>query len=650
MFNLLKRLVLCFFVAFPGGAYPISASKPAVPVTKITKPELPWLDVPGIWSRRLKKSGNESDSDGANSGSSDGSSGSGTNGGRSSTTGTEYAKPNGGGSGERKKLSDGTPGKAVSQSSSGGSVVTHDLWWPVCAFLDQSISDQKGSEILKGMADMAAACGVTVVFWKRTVANWGPNDPTSINDKSVEKCNLPPSLAAAGSATALVPWRNTAAKMCDDYKGDTNGDGQRDENEWNEGVAGCAQLRQNTSLSDKQKKDMESNSGGQKHGTSSAKGGVAPSIESPQGWSSGVVAHEAQGHSQMGKPNGKIYGLGIGTGDPEEGEGSADEGRWSGQGCAVMRQTALPNTQKFSYDPTRLNYYTKPTDPIYYYDLMNGEKIFNSDQQFATNNSSLPLVSVAGRTAIVEDGPEKTQNPSEIQSTKPKSASAKLEDGEDGHRHKPKTVTNKLLGSLKEVVSDTERPETVNGAASPPSSEPVKAGPRLGYDESAPKGRSGKGSGGGAESVTSVESMPADIYSGDASSSPSVQSSEASGALALVSVSGGTGAGASITFDDNAPKGASGSSGGFTGRGIAAGSAEGAAGVVRVGGQARSRNSAEDELDGDEFFDGVGEDGRPLRGRRRTLRGQTARSQTERSGASVEGRALRNRREPASSQ
>src|SRR5690606_815 len=118
----------------------------------------------------------------------------------------------------------------------------------------------------------------------------------------VEKCNLPKELAAAGSATALVPWEDTAARMCDVWKDLPDGSRVPDLD-----VAGCAQMRSGTSLTDEQKAKMKGDGS-----TNSASGGVAPSIEVPKGHTAGVVAHEAQGHSQMGKPNGAVHGNGIG--------------------------------------------------------------------------------------------------------------------------------------------------------------------------------------------------------------------------------------------------------------------------------------------------------------------------------------------------
>lgn len=642
MFTLLKFCLFSLLVVYSGPSY---AETPPAKKT-ITQPELPWLDVPGIWSRRGKRTGEGAgtvaDGNGNETG---GKSGLGSGAG-SGSAGKGSGSDAGGSQGDAgaKKLSDGSPGGSVSKSSPGGSVVINKKWWPVCAFVDESVDQGKANSALKGMAEMANACGVTVVFWTRTVktSSWGGDNPEAINANQVDKCNIPPQLAAAGSTTALVPWAETAAKMCDSK---VPKPGSTTEMIWNKDVAGCAQMRSGTSLSKENQDQMKNDAGGEH--LSNASGGVAPSIEVPNGHDAGTVAHEAQGHSQMGKPNGTVHGNGIGEDTKKEGEGGAGGG-WTGSGCATMYATALDNTQRFSFDPSRLNYYYKPTDPQYYYDIANGPKIFDSNQKFAMNSGSPQLVSSPGQVTSVEDGPPKSQNPSDLASTQPKGGTAKMEDGEEGRRHRPRTVANKLLQSLREVADSEER-EVTRSPRNPPTSEPVKPGPRVGYDDSVAKGRSGKG--GGGETVTSAEAPPTNIYADDipdesyaGNAAPSSRSSQAS-------FPAGSGAGASLGYDESAAKGSAALTAGGSTRSFSNANADANRGIVRVGGGFRSASaSGDDEMEEEgDFFGNVGEDGQPLRGRRKSLRGRTVRSQKERSAASAEGRALRNRREPASS-
>jgi hypothetical protein len=135
-------------------------------------------------------------------------------------------------------------------------------------------------------------------------------------------------------------------------------------------------------MSSKSTQDMSQMLDSDGHGHNKAAGSVAVSIEVVKGHTADIVAHEAIGHSQMGKPNGSRYGMGIGetvdtkpdgpnwkkrTGDPDN--------KWTPGGCDVMRKNAHVNTasevqkyfgaaQPFQYDAGRQTYYT-PSSKLY---------------------------------------------------------------------------------------------------------------------------------------------------------------------------------------------------------------------------------------------------------------------------------------------
>lgn len=247
-------------------------------------------------------------------------------------------------SGQKK----GGGGKAPSDAG----LTMNSLWWPICFFIDSSVSQDTGNSTVKGVVDMAAACGVTVVPFPVTARGF-VNDPGTINSQQQSACNLTEvGLAPLASTTALVPFPDTAGTMCG-------------ETEWEQkiAVAGCAQK---------------------------SRGGSppAPSIEVPKGHNGPVAAHESMGHSQMDRPNlgeDKAYidaGNGIGDygGTPTSGgggEGNIKTGAgWSAVGCSIMRANALPNTKNFAYDANRQLYYVKQENPDRQHDMGSGKKLF----------------------------------------------------------------------------------------------------------------------------------------------------------------------------------------------------------------------------------------------------------------------------------
>jgi hypothetical protein len=260
----------------------------------------------------------------------------------------------------------------VTQSSGGGGAVKGtgralSKWWPMCAFVDQSVPDGQANQIMKELVDDAAKCDVHIqVFAVKTDWTQIGDDYEKINNLTRKKCDLPNGLQ--GSATALVPWDLTAARMCNSKLNQGNLDDPNEFNDYDPGVAGCAEL---SSKSDQDPSKLNDADG---HGHNKSSDNVAVSIEVKKGWTADIVAHEAIGHSQMGKPNGERHGMGIGEyedmhpKDPNKPPGDdSNTGGWTGLGCGVMRDNAHENTpsdvakyfgsaQKFLYDPNQQSY------------------------------------------------------------------------------------------------------------------------------------------------------------------------------------------------------------------------------------------------------------------------------------------------------
>jgi hypothetical protein len=614
----------------------MAAPKAQPRLTKtITQPEFKWVDAEGIWTR-LK---NSADGDGANglgTGSGNGK-GNGSGAGNGNGGGTEFTQ-SGVGGGKNSGKGNGGGGQSGSSSTPGGSLVIHDLWWPICAFIDENVDQAKANAAIKGQIEMANRCGVNVVVWPKTVkANSWSNDPDSINKMQVDKCNFPKSLAAAGSATSMVRWDDTAGHMCNDPKLDK--DGKPIPGEWNEGVAGCAQLRSGAS-EDTLKKNKASGGEG---GGGAAKGGVAPSIEVPSGHNAPVLAHESQGHSQFGKPNGKIHGNGIGDDEVKEGPGGS--GDWSESGCATMRETALPNDRRFAFDPQRQNYYFKPRNPEGFYDIANDPPIFQDSKDFSMAKGNGTLLTPPGQTIGFKDD-TKVQNPPEDKKPADKKGQAtEMQDGEDT-RHRRKNVVNALLDSLKGEdglgPEDTVR-SIARKPAGPPGSDPAKPNPRLGYDDSAAKGRVGSS---GGETVTSAEPAPQDVYSGASAPGDSSNLAPASQGASVGTYQGSSGAGGALGYDESAPKGGVPMPNGATvGGGVYGANANQGGTLSRVVGSMNYKSSMDGE---EEFFDGVDEGGKK---RRRPKRSTSLRqsSQTAPRALSGVGRESRSQRAPANS-
>jgi hypothetical protein len=313
----------------------------------------------------------------------------------------------------RSSIADGSTGKA--KGTGGGSAPPEkqlqklSTVYPVCLFIDSSPGVQaKANAAIKGMVDMAAACDVQILAFPVVTTFPMGDDHNAINAEQVKACNIPAELGTEGkgSTSAFVPWDLTAAKMCDAKKGTDPNTGAPI---WDEGVAGCAQVsaaRGADGLAEAEAKaaadpksefarNLEAQRGNFKGRMQG--GNIVPSIEVPSGHTAVVLSHEALGHSQMGRPNGKKMGNGIGEwGEPPGADKSGGDGGWTKPaGCSALKANAFPNTKEYRYDPDRETYFTPQTQRVY---------TLGSDPPIFTPRSPAPLPGPASGPQIAGNG------------------------------------------------------------------------------------------------------------------------------------------------------------------------------------------------------------------------------------------------------
>jgi hypothetical protein len=244
----------------------------------------------------------------------------------------------------------------------------------MCLFLDASISQEEGNRTVKQLVDDAAHCKVNLVVYPVTIQSNYPADPDVINEGSMSSCNLVSAkIGAKASTSVCTKYPETADKMCNPAW--TPKDGYN--------TAGCAMVQGGAidklksmyppdsperALIDKFEKE---------EGRSAALGKPAPSIEDIGACTGDIVGHEAIGHSEMGMPNGKSHGKGIGLPSPGYTGDGAPPGAWTAQGCASFVESALPNPGRWKYNAARTQYYTRVAEPANQWNLLGGGQLFH---------------------------------------------------------------------------------------------------------------------------------------------------------------------------------------------------------------------------------------------------------------------------------
>lgn len=218
-----------------------------------------------------------------------------------------------------------------------------------------------GNEIVKGVVEHAAKCGVAMEVFPFTIRQNYPNNPGAINSAAKTACNLPEVLGIENTAVStVVRFTDTAGVMCG-------------ETENPESVAGCSEVGGGPkggggSAQDRKEKLARMKASG--HSGGEASGGVAANIVVRQGADADTAMHEI-GHGILAEENGGRIGLGLGKG----GGGGGGSG-FNAEGCAIFQASAFDNDGTHFYDPSRETYYVKTDNERFQRDLMANRSFF----------------------------------------------------------------------------------------------------------------------------------------------------------------------------------------------------------------------------------------------------------------------------------
>ncbi len=254
----------------------------------------------------------------------------------------------------------------VPQESSGGGQkgakpVAFPKWFPACVFMDNSV--RNGNQVVKGLVDMAAACGVNLVVFPFYTKNM-PGNAEGLKNAARSKCNAQDGFRQYGvnraEAIVLTGNRSLPAQMCN--AGNNPDANVCSEVGWNPGPEMEARLRFIG-----------------RYGGRPPAGSPAVSVIGPGGGGLFSVADVAAGQGQglLNLPPGTAAG--NGTGDNDEGyasSGTKPTQGWSDLGCQRMREVSFPNDGKWKYNADQKDYVVKTTDESRYLDLAGGKPIF----------------------------------------------------------------------------------------------------------------------------------------------------------------------------------------------------------------------------------------------------------------------------------
>lgn len=473
-------------------------------------------------------------------------SGGGKNGGSGSQGFNEDAAKNGKQVDPGDRSGDGGDKPKQPPTGDKGDAIAYPLWYPMCLFVDSHVTNDV-NESIRGQTEMAAKCGVNLVIFPMTVQSNYSMDPDEINKLQQANCNINEKFKVKASSTSICGQHmESPAKMCDAWKDKPKGILDLD-------VAGCAQVQAAGGSISAETRQRLQQSGGSTLAEFSG-GGSAPSIERPDACTAGVVAHESQGHSQFGQPNGSVDGNGIGTDPPgtqanggPEGGGSFDG--WTGLGCQHMRENSFANDGKWKYNPARKNYFKMEMDPARQWDLKAGRKLFgNPDAPDGGKDTPPPMT--AGPDSPPMDPkksppgvtPESPQRVGNADISKPDAPQSK-------HKKKlgvqtPQDIANNVLAQ-----SGTSTPPTIPNIDDKPLNDPKLLPPVL--EQSGFKGSQSSASIGyneGASKNSGAAISPESYSNGSSPSMGSVSGAPTAGSLT-------PGGGASVGYNEGAAKG-----------------------------------------------------------------------------------------------
>jgi hypothetical protein len=513
---------------------PVTSKKKNPPPIK----RLQWIDTvfKNLWGNGDKNGdGSDADANGANPNA--GRSGAGKNGkGGAGSLEMNDTTPKGEAKGEPKPPArGGEPPKVVEEG--GGQAIAFDKWYPMCLFIDSSQGNVNGT--VKGIVDKAAACGVNLVVWPVTLKTTYANSPDQVNQMAQHACNIVEAgIAPKASVSTCVVYANTADQMCGNF------------DQTKEVASGCASMPSGTDANLLQR--AKTSGGGEVSGSAGAAGQAVPSIEDSGSCNATTVAHEAQGHSMFGWPNGSAAGMGIGDPSQTNAGGGGGGDNWTGLGCARMRETAIPNDGRWKWDPNRKIYYTPASTPEQMWDFQEGRQLFRRPK---------PQGPDGGGGTLVGDPRPKPDGTLVMVDAVSKNGKAKSTGGKGGSliRHKKKTeeAIDQLLGNLSGPRSSLSvAPPSGGVSGNAPSGGGKADSSSLVFDDAVGK----NGGGAGDASSSSQESYVPPSPGG-----------------------GGGGGGAGLTFNDSVAKGDTGTTpeaGNAGGGGGAANSSSAAAGLA----------------------------------------------------------------------
>lgn len=466
-------------------------------------------------------------------------------------------------------------GKVISDN---GTSKAFDLWYPMCLFMGESVSQGGGNATVKAMVDeFAQKCGVNLIVFPVAVMGLPDRQPDLVNAWQMQVCNASQAFGVRQASTSTCVNDNQSADiMC-------NSTEAVPPNGWKytEKVAGCAQLGgvpgETQNIQNYYNSLQQNNGalfGGMSNGGGGGGSGAVPSIEDVGSCDNGTVNHEAIGHSAMGWGHGPEAGYGIGKSGGAQGTGSSG---WTDVGCGVIQKSSFPNDGRWRWNPNQQTYYVQPTDPSLWKQFGDttplfggiknppngaGANLVNNGQTGGDPNNSDPRL-------IVQNDPKQPN------SQKPDKGTVSFAtDPGSKHKKKPKPAKSpeEILASLKEesmgsAPEDRSLPPG-NISVNPPDPGKPKEGGRIKFDDNAAKVKVGS-TGSGYASEKKAAGGPATAKPGGYSSGSGVGQiygdsvdfhdsvPSAVGGNTPVPASGPGGAsGGTIKYDDSRVKGA----------------------------------------------------------------------------------------------
>jgi hypothetical protein len=387
-----------------------------------------------------------------------------------------------------KKKDNDDDGDGAGPSDQTPPLVGQDIDWfyPMCLFVDPAYD--ANAAIKKLVDDAASQCGVLVKVKAVTVkANYPPESSDAINALQTANCNADQYWGVAAASTSFCSRGiQVAGEMCKvpllNAQGVQIG--------WDPAVGGCAQMNQagGGGYTQKQQDQIK----GMTAKMSQASGSVVPSIERAGSCDGDTIGHEAQGHSQMGVPNGSTHGKGIGWPMPGESEGTEGSGGggWTTTGCIAMRANSFENVRNLKWFPEQTKYYKHQTDPARQWDLYAGKKVYgNAVASSGSSGGGMPPM-VPPKDPIQKKLQAKGVNPE---------PPAKAKDPDPGDPHKKKKIAEAKAdpklekikaqlkaaaeGNLSLVKNEEDLPEVKLAPKLPPPPRGAPPSVSYGYDE-----------------------------------------------------------------------------------------------------------------------------------------------------------------------